>query len=147
MELMKQNQAMEEGNQAMKEKEREAEMARLWERTWQEEKRKLEKCMNIAWGEQTMEKISEEKEQLTFEEEENKREAMIARSYRTLWQEEQPKIEKYFQNAYDQMDEETCVPIDMIEETKKPKGVLKRFQRRIGRLFRQFCFCLRDDSI
>jgi hypothetical protein len=141
MVLEKQNQAMEEQNQGMDEKEREAEMAQLWERTWQEEKRKLEKYMKIDGGEQTMEKISEEKEQWILEEEENKREAMIALS----WQEEQPKIEKYFQNAEDhQIDEETCV---YIEGTKKSQGILKRFQRRIGRLFQQFWCCRRDDSM
>jgi hypothetical protein len=147
MELMKQNQAMEEENQAMEEKERKAEMARLWERTWQEEKRKLEKYIKIAGGEQTMEKIFKEKEQWILEEEENNREAMIALSWKTLWQEEQPKIEKYFQNAEDDqihVDEETCV---YIEATKKSQGILRRFQRRIGRLFRQFCCCLRDDSM
>jgi hypothetical protein len=165
MEFQKQNQAMEEENQPMEEEEREAEMARLWERTWQEEKRKLEKYMKIAGGEQTIEvqphilsnkstetneqketkkekeKIFVEKEQWLLKDEENKRKAMIARRWETLWQEEQPNI----QNAEDdQMDEETCVPI---EATQKPKGILKRFQRRIGRLFRQFCCCLRDDSM
>jgi hypothetical protein len=165
MELQKQNQAMEEQNLAMDEEEREAEMARLWERTWQEEKRKLEKYMKIAGGEQTIEvqphilsnkstetkeqqettkeqeKIFEVKEQWLLKDEENKGKAMIPCRWETLWQEEQPNI----QNAEDdQKHEETCVPT---EAKQKPRGIFKKFQRRIGRLFRQFCCCFRDDSM
>jgi hypothetical protein len=153
MELLKQNQAMEEENQPMDEEEREAEMALLWERTWQEEKRKLVKYMKIDGGEQTMEVqphilsnksigTKKQHEETTKEQEKISKEK---EQWKTLWYEEQPKLEKYFQNAEDdQMDEETCVPI---EATKKPKGILKRFQGRIGRLFWQFCCCLRDDSM